>query len=254
MIDYFDRLYVLNLDRRPERFVAFEQHMDTLGWPLGRPIRFAATDGLTLQAPPGFGQDRGRGFAQHTGCAYASVLSHIEMLRAARKAKVQRLFIFEDDAIALRPDTLHDDLTHFFRQLPPTWDMVYLGGLVRNTSEHKCYTPNVCRYRGVLTTHAYGISAKFIPTALNWLVSAGHHDWYGTEGPIDTLYNALTRIHRSAQVFGPHDWYFDQRDWQSDSALDPTARVHVMQQRIRRKIIGQHRPVYPTLDAPFEIT
>ena len=105
--DYFDRVVVINLDRRNDRLKAFESQTKDLGIDF---VRYSAVDAQAF------------GISRATACSR----SHHKVLTDAAADGVQRLLVLEDDA----------DFKHNFNQaferivqvLPDDWQMFYLGG------------------------------------------------------------------------------------------------------------------------------
>ena len=78
--DYFDEIYCINLDRRPQRWEMAQKEFDKLGI-LDKVKRFSAIDDL--------GGKR--------GCFE----SHMKIIHMAKENKLDNVFIFEDDVAVL---------------------------------------------------------------------------------------------------------------------------------------------------------
>lgn len=154
-----DGIYVINMERRPDRWEAFQVvWRDLLPW--DRVVRFSASEGVQL---PGFGEKpwfrgrkRDRTWAGRAGCA----LSHARALRDARSRGWSRVLILEDDALPAVPGIA----------LPPVlaneeWDLLYLGGQ-EPEGPFSERLPGTIGIHGALETHAYAVNA----TARDWLI------------------------------------------------------------------------------------
>ncbi len=110
----FDRVLVVNLDRRPERWEVFRENLPD-PWPFAEPERFSAVDGSTVDKPSWW--------ADKDDAGWGVMQTHIKILQMMQGKPV---LILEDDAIfcdgfAERWDVIKETL-------PDDWDQVYLGG------------------------------------------------------------------------------------------------------------------------------
>jgi hypothetical protein len=145
--EFFDRVVVINLARRPERMERFVQNLR--GWPFAAPRRFEAIDGLSSPPPPCW--DKGPG-------AWGCLLSHRAVLDAAIADEIKSLFVLEDDAF-LAPD-FPALIDQFLNRVPGDWDCLMLG------AEH--LRPPIPVGDGVLRcvasnrSHAYAVRGPFM--------------------------------------------------------------------------------------------
>ena len=173
-----DGIIVINLDRRPDRWSAFQADWrDILPW--DRVIRLSATDG---QAIPGFGQrpwfrgrKRDRTWAGRAGCA----LSHARAMREAQARGWARVMVLEDDAVPASEGGLPAILGQ------DGWDMVYLGA---SKAQNAVQGPlsGIVTIHGALDTHAYAVTAA----VRDWLAhslpdEATVWNWIAREGAVD---------------------------------------------------------------------
>lgn len=79
---------------------------------------FRAIDGETSRIPAGW---------TGTSGAYGCLLSHLEVVREARRLGLPSVLIFEDDVVF--DDQFEKKFGDYFRQLPADWDMLFFGAL-----------------------------------------------------------------------------------------------------------------------------
>jgi len=146
----FDRIRIVSLPTRTDRRRAVGRELASLGRDRHRDIDFC--DGIRPDDREGF----------PTVGALGCFLSHAEVLRTAAEDGVERLFIFEDDAMR-RPDRMPS-------ALPDAWNLVHLGGApvgtdLDGTSEWWRIPPHV----GVIGTHSRGVDRAVMESACGFL-------------------------------------------------------------------------------------
>lgn len=164
--DYFDRVAVINLDRRTDRLASFQSQANDLGIDF---VRYSAIDAQAF------------GISPIQACAQ----SHHKVLTDAAAGGVQRLFIFEDDA-EFTPNFV-EVFDHISKNLPDDWQMLYLGSWVYPTID--IGIEGLKRTEGTILTHAYGMKAE----VFDLLIEASEQDM-----PIDEAYRL---IHPQMRVY-----------------------------------------------------
>lgn len=133
--EYFDKVVVINLDRRQDRMERLEPQLKELGIEYER---HSAVDSKAIGVAP----------------MIAGTMSHVEVLK---KYKDQKILILEDDAYFV--EDFNEQFETVMKTLPDNWDIFYLGALLpKHTGK---LTPvNTNWHRQVLTTgsHAYCIN------------------------------------------------------------------------------------------------
>jgi GR25 family glycosyltransferase involved in LPS biosynthesis len=104
--EYFDRVVVINLDRRPDRMLKLGAQLDELGIQYER---FSAIDGKAEGIAP----------------MEAGKLSHLKVIQELNGEKV---LILEDDALFV--DGFQERFDAEMETLPEDWDVFYLGVLL----------------------------------------------------------------------------------------------------------------------------
>ncbi len=180
--EFFDRVVVINLDRRQDRLKELKKQTKSLGVDF---VRHSAADAKAL------------GISNIAACTK----SHHEVLEAAKTDGVQRLLILEDDAEFGHSFTAN--FTELVSKLPEDWQMLYLGS---NT-----FLPvdigveGLRKTDGSLTTHAYGVKAELYDTLIQ---AASDERW-----PIDLTYSEL---HPQVQAYAAWPSLIGQRASYSD--------------------------------------
>jgi glycosyl transferase family 25 len=132
----------INLDRRPDRWQQMKLKFERQA--IHSVKRFAALDGDDLTLPPGW---------LHTAGAYGCLLSHVEVVREARRRGVGSVLIFEDDA--LFDAQLQRKFKAYIEQLPADWDMLFFGALHKD--EPVRVSDNLVRISKANSTYAYAL-------------------------------------------------------------------------------------------------
>lgn len=143
----FKNIYVINLDRRPDRFSEVQIELRKAG--INNYEKFCAIDGKTLTHKYKFVPTDTMGDAQamgHIGCT----LSHFGVLNKAKEDGAEKYVVFEDDV------ELHKNFKELFdeyyNEVPADWDCILLGG--SHIGGFDRITERVIRIFGSYTTHA----------------------------------------------------------------------------------------------------
>ena len=149
----FDRVFCINLDRRPKRWEQFCSQFDD-AWPWRCPERWPAVEG-----------ERPRGYLASNG-AWGCWQSHMAIWREQVAKGWDSVLVFEDDAV-LCLDVV-DRMRACIERLPESWDQVYFGGQHLRTTEFPPHQVNDCVLRGhyINRTHCYAIRRKFAEVCL----------------------------------------------------------------------------------------
>ncbi len=106
--------------------------------------RVSAVDGSRLELPATW---------RHSAGAYGCLLSHLQVVRDARKRGLPSLLILEDDVVF--DPSFSEKFPKFVRGLPADWDMVFLGAMHRE--DPVPVVENVVRIRKAYSTYAYAL-------------------------------------------------------------------------------------------------
>jgi glycosyl transferase family 25 len=134
----------INLDRRPERWVAMQDKFQAAG--IAGVQRLPAIDGKLVPLPAKQSHLRPGDY----GCT----LSHMTAVRNGRDLGMPNVLIFEDDAFFDQEFLVK--FNQYIAQLPADWDMLFLGGY--HFDDPIPVSANIVKATLTLTTHAYAIN------------------------------------------------------------------------------------------------
>jgi len=110
---YFDKIYVINLDRRPDRYESFQTEIAKYG--IENVERFSAIDGTTIMANnmkllPG---------------EIGVLESHLDIIKKCKEEGLNNVLIMEDD-VYFSDEILK--LDEYMASVPEDWEFLYFGG------------------------------------------------------------------------------------------------------------------------------
>lgn len=184
MFDAFDRVVVLNLERRPDRLAEFHARFP------GVEV-VAAIDGKELTTPAYWPSTQG---------AYGCLLSHIKILSQVVADGVGTTLVLEDDAMPVGFTALR--LDDFLGRVPD-WDALMLGG--QHLYVPEWIAEGIVRCRMTQRTHAYVVK---LPAAESLL---GH--WQTINAQADQV---IGWHFGQLRVYAPDPFLFVQSDSPSD--------------------------------------
>jgi hypothetical protein len=110
---YFDKIYVINLDRRPDRYESFKKELSKYG--IENVERFSAIDGTTIM------QNNINLLAGEIGV----LESHLEIIKKCKEEGLNNVLIMEDD-VCFSDEILK--LDEYMSAVPKDWEFLYFGG------------------------------------------------------------------------------------------------------------------------------
>lgn len=192
MVSEFDRVYVINLRRRPDRLKAFYQRLAACDWPFAEPIVYPAIEGDVVGVPRLF---------RTGGGAYGCRMSHLRILQDCLMEDVASVLILEDDA-DFRPG-LGDAWRAFYPKVPDDWEGIMLGG--QHHAEPERVGEGVVRVRYAQRTHAYAARRRYMRALqARWGNATVHIDWM------------MDGWQHTRRVYAPQRWLIGQGGGRSD--------------------------------------
>jgi hypothetical protein len=138
--DLFDRVVVINLDRRTDRLEEFDSQAQSIGLSYERHSAYDAEGKVDSNGFPLRG-------------IVACTQSHLDIMQKAVDDGVEKLFIFEDDASFI--EGFNEKLEKVWKQLPEDWEVFY-GGLWLH--QFKPYSEDLVIPVDSYSAHAYGMN------------------------------------------------------------------------------------------------
>lgn len=199
--DYFTKIYVLNLDRRPDRYQECQIEFNKIDVNVER---IPAIDGKEI--PDTWGLD------SRTKACFAVTSVHRHLIKEAASNKYDNILIFEDDVVFA--DNFNEIFNERIKFLPEDWDLLYIGGnhifhvngfeLITGDKNFKVTKENYktlnyelskspCTY----TTHALAINSRFYNRTVDKMKQ------FPTSPGTDNLYYQLQMEGCNAYTFLP---------------------------------------------------
>jgi len=168
--DYFHAIYVISLQRTPERLTRFWETFPA-DWPFEKPQVFDAVDADETWPWEGW---KGGGGAYGCWRSWMTILAKY-LSELPRLAPMDRrpILIMEDDC-EFSPG-LQARFREFIEALPPDWEVAFPGG--QHFRPTIPFAPGVARCRETGRTHCVMINAAFVPELYGfWLRWDSHVD------------------------------------------------------------------------------
>ena len=146
---YFDKVFCINLDRRPDKWAESTEEFKKIGLEVER---VSGVDGQTLKP-------LGKITAGEMGCS----LSHINILKSMVENNWQRILVLEDDAVFI--PNVQEYFEANLAAIPTEWDMLYLGGNHLNVPTP--INPIISKITKSYTTSHYGISLNLAKVVID---------------------------------------------------------------------------------------
>jgi len=200
---YFGRVVLINLGKRPDRLFRVKQAIRNANWPFCQPEMLEAVDGEHVRPPEGWKSGNG---------AWGCMLSHQRALQMALADGIERLLILEDDVCFV--DGFSKKVAAFLESVPPDWDQLMLGG--QHVNIHGAPTllkPGVYKCTDCERTHCYAVKGEFILTLLKRWMGGGH---FNGQVHCDWIMGRDPEIQNSHNVYAPEHFLAGQEGGSSD--------------------------------------
>ena len=202
MKNYFDKIYCINLDSRPDRWNQCLEEFKKIN------IENLVERFPAVQLSPGI-----------AGCTK----SHYEIIKLCKKNNFKNVLILEDDVNFINLDffgTLDKTLSQLkLKNL--SYDMLYLGGnLLQDSTRNFRIDSNLSKLSYCKTTHAFAINESIYNIFLDsfkdidWLDGNNWHHGNPNRYNIDMWY--VKNIQQLGNVYGVYPCLAEQRESYSD--------------------------------------
>jgi GR25 family glycosyltransferase involved in LPS biosynthesis len=199
---FFDKIYLLNLDTRPDRLKTMKQRFKENG--ISNFTRFSAINGKDEQYNQHFNSLKG--FFDSRG-AYGVLLSIYKILMNAIQNGYKKILIFEDDAVFHKNFT--EIFNHQMNKLPEYWKLLYLGSSMhtwRINSRCACKDGFLIPSGSIPGAFALGISSDCYPHLLKQIMTFSSAWDLAPLKAINTIYkNQCFVIYPNVVVADPRD-------------------------------------------------
>ncbi len=160
LFEYFDRVEIVHLPEREDRFVALRDELSSAGY-----------DIRNASIPPAPKPSDSFGFASRG--VYGNYLSHLDIIKRAGISGAKSVLVLEDDAIFShrfrhRQSAICDQLANL------KWDILYLGYSLESGNSVRV-TPDLAQFAGdLIWAHCYAINQSIVDRLTKYLEYA--HD------------------------------------------------------------------------------
>lgn len=185
----FEHIFILNLDRRPDRLEFITNQLKRVSI---EGERVSGVDGDLLDPDPKIGN--GWNHKGQAGC----VLSHRKIISLAKERGYKNILVIEDDTVFV--DNFNQLFEQYWKQVPDNWDLLYFGG--SHLGKLKPVNVNVGRCTKSLTTNMYAMKNTLFDVVLNLIPSTDKE----LEMPIDVYYSQIQSWSNdfNSYAFKPH--------------------------------------------------
>jgi glycosyl transferase family 25 len=205
--EYFDKIFCINLDRRPDRWDICLAEFAKHNWTKFE--RFTAID------------DPENG---NRGCT----ASHKILMDLIVENGWKKTLVLEDDFKIVAPN-FHKQFNSMIKLVPEDWEMLYLGGHYAEPPISRV-NKHVIKHGRMFTTSSYGVTCEMAKKLSDQIALHGEKPI----GPIDTVYGQLHPTHK-CYIFQPR--LMVQREGFSDLTLQVNNNEHCMMDRNHENMV-----------------
>ena len=196
---YFDKVFVVNLDCRPDRWKRFQERATAAG--VTGYERYRAIEGDKCHHPQWWRAGNG---------AWGCLMTHLRIAQDASLDGLKSYLVFEDDVVF--SDDFAKRVPEIMEALKDSdWDQLYLGGqhLYVESSPPWPYRDGVVRAMNINRTHAYAVSDRFVHKFQRHIIHAPDYIHAKSDMHID---HQLGVLHERKEdiILGAHPWICGQ--------------------------------------------
>lgn len=210
LTDWFDRVYVINCQTRPDRLQETKDHLsETKMADIGKVVFYPAIIGSWTTVPADWLSGEGAWGCRNT---HARILEDVIHTRNDEgEMTLKNILILEDDVVFV--DKALQKFNEFIVNVPVDWGQIYLGGQHRGRkleTEHD----NVIDATSINRTHAHAINKPYYQQVYRHITYAS--DYRGKKN--HHVDHQLEVAHRRGDwpVYCPKKWLVGQRAGKSD--------------------------------------
>ena len=158
LIDYFERLYIIHLPERTDRYRALSHELAAIG---------VAIQGSKVYLPPPPRPVEPNGFASIG--VYSNFIRHLGILKECLQDGIERVWILEDDAIFRRRLRREPEQEAVIQRLAKDdWDLCYLGHAIEQEALNS-YPTGLVPFKGDFHwAHCYCVHARVLPQLVQY--------------------------------------------------------------------------------------
>ena len=188
LIDYFERVYIIHLPERLDRYQSLSRELAAVGIDIkGAKVNLLDPPrSIALNGFPSLG-------------VHSNFLSHLGILKECLKDGIERVWILEDDAIFRRQLRQEQEQEKLIKQLAKAdWDLCYLGHAIEPKAL-RAYPTGLVPFKGdFIWAHCYCVHARVLPQLVHYLEETllnppGHPR--GGRLYLDGAFNLFRRLH-----------------------------------------------------------
>jgi hypothetical protein len=156
VLDYFDRLAIIHLPNRTDRYKSLKHELSRIGIDIEDPK-------VSIPDPPM--PETANGLASRG--VYGSFLSHLEIIESAYSDGLDTVWVLEDDAIFSKKfNSQQTAIAEYLRA--NEWDQLFIGHTV--LEELPVSPTGLLRYSGpFIWAHSYAVHRRIMPRLIEYL-------------------------------------------------------------------------------------
>ncbi len=172
---YFDKIYCINLDRRPDRYEFAKKEFEKFG--IENVERFSAIDGNLI--------------TNNTNLLKGELgilETHISLIKKCIEEGLNNVLIMEDDVVFTNK---LNNLDEYMLSVPSDWDFIYFGGNHKYGNPPEKINEKVIKLNFTVAIHCIAIKNTMFETILN-VLEMKKKQVDGYYGDLQKIFNAYS--------------------------------------------------------------